>query len=54
MKTTRQLLSFLLCTLVLSGISQKADAQQRRRMMRSFKTDSAMVHDPEMDYENGT
>ncbi len=54
MKTTRQLLSFLLCTLVLSAISQTADAQQRRRMMRSFKTDTAMVHDPVMAYENGT
>ena len=56
MKPTKQfqLQLFLLLTVTFAVVSQQADAQQRRRMMRPFKTDTAMVHDPVMAYENGT
>jgi arabinan endo-1,5-alpha-L-arabinosidase len=56
MKPTKQfqLHLFLLLTVTFAVVSQQADAQQRRRMMRPFKTDTAMVHDPVMAYENGT
>lgn len=50
----KRLLPPLLCTVVLCAATEQADAQQRRRPMRPFKTDTAMVHDPVMAYENGT
>lgn len=53
MRTT--LFSFLLLTISL-GINAQQPPQHRHpfRMMRSFDTDSPMVHDPVMAYDNGT
>lgn len=53
MKTT--LISLLLFTFGISSWAQQP--QQHRRpfgMMQSFETDSPMVHDPVMAYDNGT
>ena len=53
MKTT--LISLLLFTLGMSCWAQQPQQHRRPfRMMQSFETDSPMVHDPVMAYDNGT
>ena len=47
----RSLVCFFFISLVLTANGQ--EQQRRRRMTRPFKTDTAMVHDPVMAYENG-